>query len=41
MGPDVIDYDVFKANPNVFLATNKYAGHMGYHEKLWTRNQWH
>ena len=34
MGEKVIDYDVFKTNPNVVLATNKYAGHMGYHENL-------
>ena len=41
MGPDVIDFEIFRNNPNVVLATNKFAGHMGYHEKLWTRNQWH
>ncbi len=36
MGEKVIDYEVFKNNSNVFLATNKYAGHMGYHENLFT-----
>ena len=32
MGEAVLDYEVFKNNPNAVLATNKYAGHMGYHE---------
>jgi predicted alpha/beta-fold hydrolase len=36
MGDKVIDYDIFKNNPNTFIATNKYAGHMGYHEKIFT-----
>ena len=40
MGEKVIDYEVFKSNPNVFLATNKYAGHMGYHENLFSMEQW-
>mmetsp|Transcript_2075 Transcript_2075/g.3669 ORF Transcript_2075/g.3669 Transcript_2075/m.3669 type:complete len:99 (+) Transcript_2075:1839-2135(+) len=40
MGPDVIDYDVFKLNPNAVLATNQYAGHMGYHESLLSLDQW-
>lgn len=34
MGDVVLDYDVFKDNENVVLATNEYAGHIGYHE--WT-----
>lgn len=41
MGEKVIDYDIFKKNPNVVLATNKYAGHMGYHEQLFSMKQWH
>ena len=37
----VLDYEIFKSNPNTFLATNKYAGHMGYHETLTGMDQWH
>jgi predicted alpha/beta-fold hydrolase len=40
-GDLVIDYDVFKSNPNVVLATNKYAGHLGYHESVFSMKQWH
>jgi len=36
MGEVSIDYDVFKNNSNVVLATNKYAGHLGYHENIFT-----
>lgn len=32
IGEAVIDYDIFKSNPNAFIATNKYGGHIGYHE---------
>lgn len=31
-----LDYEVFKQNENTVLATNKYPGHMGYHEKLFS-----
>jgi predicted alpha/beta-fold hydrolase len=40
-GDAVLDYEVFKANPNAFIATNKYAGHMGYHETTLGMKQWH
>jgi predicted alpha/beta-fold hydrolase len=40
MGEVSIDYDVFITNPNVVLATNKYAGHLGYHESIFTMEQW-
>jgi predicted alpha/beta-fold hydrolase len=40
MGEVSIDYDVFKNNPNVVLATNKYGGHLGYHESIFTMEQW-
>lgn len=29
-----LDWDVFKKNPNTVLATNQFAGHLGYHESL-------
>ena len=41
MGEDVIDYDIFKGNPNIVLATNKYPGHMGYNESIFSMKQWH
>ena len=34
MGEAVIDYEIFNENENTVLATNKYAGHIGYHEEL-------
>jgi uncharacterized protein len=40
LGTDVIDYDIFKSNPHTVLATNKYAGHLGYHEDIRSQNQW-
>jgi predicted alpha/beta-fold hydrolase len=40
MGDVVIDYDVFKENEFTVLATNKYGGHMGYHEDLFSLQQW-
>ena len=40
MGEKVIDYDVFKSNKNAVLATNKYAGHMGYHENVFSMDMW-
>ena len=41
IGEKVIDYEVFTENENVILTTNKYAGHMGYQEKILTMKQWH
>ena len=41
MGEDVLDYEVFKGNPNAVLSTNEYAGHMGYHESTLGMKQWH
>lgn len=41
IGDRVIDYEVFTHNKNVILSTNKYAGHMGYHEKILSMKQWH
>ena len=41
IGERVIDYEVFTENENVILTTNKYAGHMGYHEKTLSMKQWH
>ena len=35
-----LDYDIFKGNPNTVLATNQHAGHIGYHESLFGRDQW-
>ena len=36
-----LDYEVFKQNQNTVLATNKYAGHVGYHESLFKlKDQW-
>jgi predicted alpha/beta-fold hydrolase len=40
MGEKVIDYDVFKKSKNAILATNEYAGHMGYHETVFNLEQW-
>jgi predicted alpha/beta-fold hydrolase len=31
IGERAIDYEVFKANPNVVLGTTRYGGHIGYH----------
>ena len=41
MGDSVIDYEVFKKSPFAALATNKYAGHIGYHESMTKMSQWH
>jgi predicted alpha/beta-fold hydrolase len=41
MGEVCLDYEVFKLNPNAILATNKYGGHMGYHESTLGMKQWH
>lgn len=38
MGEDVLDYDVFKENENIVLATNETAGHIGYHENAFSMN---
>ena len=35
-----LDFDIFKKNPNVVLTTNKYAGHIGYHESAFSLEQW-
>ena len=40
MGDVVLDYDVFQKNENVVLATNDTAGHVGYHERTFSLNQW-
>jgi len=34
IGERAIDYEVFKANPNVVLGTTRYGGHLGYHEDI-------
>lgn len=36
MGERVLDYEVFQKNPNVVLATNEYAGHIGYHQSTFS-----
>ena len=35
-----LDKEVFTTNPNVVLATNEHAGHLGYHESLFSLDQW-
>ena len=35
-----LDRQVFKNNPHVILATNQFAGHLGYHESLFQLDQW-
>jgi len=37
---EAIDYDVFRANENCVLGTNKGGGHLGYHESIFTFDQW-
>ena len=37
---DCIDYDVFKKNENVALATTEMGGHLGYHESVWSNELW-
>ena len=34
MGDQCIDYEVFRNNENVVLATTKHGGHLGYHESI-------
>ena len=40
MGEGVLDYDVFKNNENIVLATNETAGHIGYRETIFNMGQW-
>lgn len=40
IGKACIDYDVFKTNENVILATTKYGGHLGYFEDVLGTEQW-
>lgn len=35
-----LDKEVFTKNPNTVLATNEYPGHLGYHESLFSLDQW-
>ena len=35
-----IDYDIFKANANVALATTRYGGHLGYMEGVNSQRMW-
>lgn len=36
VGADAIDYELFKSNPNTVLATNKFGGHLGYHQTIFS-----
>jgi len=36
-----IDWDVFKKNKNIVLATNNYGGHMGYDMSFFSSDQWY
>lgn len=36
IGEACIDYDLFRENPNIALATTKYGGHLGYGESHFT-----
>ena len=35
VGTKCIDFDVFRQNPNVAIATTKYGGHIGYSETFY------
>lgn len=37
---EAMEFDSFKQNPNVVLATTKHGGHTGYHESLFTYRTW-
>lgn len=37
---DCIDFEVFKHNPNIVLSTTNHGGHTGYHESLFSSEQW-
>ena len=40
IGEACIDFDIFKTNENVILATTKYGGHLGYFEDVLGDEQW-
>ena len=35
-----IDFEVFKQNENTVLATTMHGGHLGYHESMFSLQQW-
>lgn len=40
VGNECIDYEVFKRNQNVAVATTQHGGHMGYGESIFTQRVW-
>lgn len=40
MGEKCFDFEVFKKNEHVVLATTKHGGHLGYHESLFKLEMW-
>jgi predicted alpha/beta-fold hydrolase len=40
IGSDLIDYEAFKRNENVAMATTKYGGHLGYSENVMSQRVW-
>lgn len=40
-GPDVIPYDEFKKNDNIFLMATSGGGHVGFYDSIFSKEQWH
>ena len=40
VGDEAIDFEVVKHNPNTFLGTTRYGGHIAYYESFFSRSHW-
>lgn len=40
-GPDIIPYDEFEKNENIYIMATRGGGHVGYIESIFDSNQWY